>query len=173
VKRAAFVHVYTGAGKGKTTAAVGLILRARGAGLRVYLGQFLKRGDGAEVALLRERCPEVTVEAYGRGRFIRGRPTDRDVEAARDGLRRLREALHGGQYDLVVADEACPAARAGLLPADALVELARGKPRSVELVFTGRSASARLCACADLVTEMRSRKHYFDRGIPARRGIEF
>jgi cob(I)alamin adenosyltransferase len=167
-----YIQVYTGEGKGKTTAAVGLALRAAAAGLRVFIGQFIKAGGSGEIALLQQRCPEIAVEAFGRGRFIRGKPAPEDVEAARRGLSRLREAVSSGAYDLVVADEANGAVHAGLFPVAALLELADARRPEVELVFTGRDAHPDLVARADLVTDMRKIKHYFDAGVPARKGIE-
>jgi cob(I)alamin adenosyltransferase len=172
MRRKGFVHVYTGDGKGKTTAAIGLLVRACGAGMKVYLGQFFKRGDSSEIAVLRARFPEVIVETCGRGRFIRGKPAARDVAAARRGLRRLRAAMLSGEYGLVIADEACPAVRAGLLAAGDLVRVAKDRPDGVELVFTGRGAPRALVTAADLVTDMRQVRHYYDRGAPARAGIE-
>ena len=166
------VQVYTGDGKGKTTAALGLIVRACGAGLRVYLGQFIKRGLSSELKTLRQRFPEVTVEQFGRGGFIKGRPAARDVAAARAGLAKLRAALRSGRFDVVIADEATVAVALGLFPAADLIALVALKPPNVELVVTGRRAPAQLIERADLVTEMRAVKHYFDRGIGARRGIE-
>lgn len=167
-----YVQVYTGAGKGKTTAALGLALRACGGGLRVFFGQFIKGRDYSEIHALRERLPEVTVEQFGHGRFIRGTPAPEEVAAARQGLERLRSVLTGGRYDLVIADEACGAVEAGLFAEDDLLALIDARPASVELVFTGRGAGPRLQARADLVTEMRCIKHYYDAGVKGRKGIE-
>ena len=167
-----YIQVYTGDGKGKTTAALGLALRAAGRGLRVFIAQFLKARPTGELAVLRERFPEITVHRFGRGCFVRGQPTAADVRAARRGYAALRAALRGGQYDLVIADEANVAAKVGVLaPAD-LLQLAEEKPPHVELVFTGRGAPAALLRRADLVTEMKARKHYYRRGVSARPGIE-
>lgn len=165
------VHVYTGEGKGKTTAALGLILRASGAGLRVYLGQFIKKGETSEIRTLAARFPNVTVEQYGRGGFIRGEPTPEDIAAARAGLTALTAALDSGNYDVIVADEACCAVHAGVISCDDLLRLINTKPDSLELVLTGRDAPPALIERADLVTEMRCVKHYFG-DVAARRGIE-
>ncbi len=167
-----YVQIYTGDGKGKTTAALGLALRATGAGLRVFLGQFIKGRASSELHALRERLPEVTVEQFGHGRFIRGAPAPEEIAAARNGLTRIREALSSGRYDVVIADEACTAAQAGLFREDDLIALIDGRPAAVELVLTGRGAGPRLRRRADLVTEMRCLKHYFDAGVDGRRGIE-
>jgi cob(I)alamin adenosyltransferase len=166
------VQIYTGNGKGKTTAALGLVVRACGAGLRVYFGQFLKLGVTSELKTLRRRFPDVTVEQFGRRGFIRGAPTTKDIAAAGKGLRRLRAALRSGAFDVVIADEAVVAASLGLFATADLVALTEMKPPEVELVITGRGAPAQLIKCADLVTEMRPVKHYFSQGVAARRGIE-
>jgi cob(I)alamin adenosyltransferase len=167
-----YVQIYTGDGKGKTTAALGLMLRAAGAGLRVCLMQFLKGRATAELQALRSRFPEVRVERFGRVGFVRGCPTAADRAAAQRGFKRLSRAVRGEGYDLVVADEITLAVSLGLLPLDGLLRLIREKPRSVELVLTGRTADRRLLRAADLVTEMRAVKHYFTRGVSARAGIE-
>ena len=167
-----YVQVYTGDGKGKTTAALGLILRACGAGLRVYLTQFIKRGTFSEIRLLKERFPDVTIRQSGRGRFIRGNPLPDDIAAARKGMTQLRRAMLSGKYDIAIADEANTAAAMGLLPLQDLLNLINDKPANVELVITGRGAHRRVKASADLVTEMKDIKHYFRQGVPARPGIE-
>lgn len=167
-----FVQIYTGDGKGKTTAALGLLLRASGAGLRVFIGQFIKGRDYSEILALRQRFPEVVLRQFGQGRFIRGKPADDEIASALAGLAELAAALRSGEYDVVIADEACTAVQAGLFQEAELIALARGKPDAVELILTGRDAGAGLIAQADLVTEMRCIKHYFTAGIRGRRGIE-
>ena len=167
-----YVQVYTGDGKGKTTAALGLTMRAAGAGLRVFLGQFIKGREYSEIRLLRTRFPEVMVEQYGTGKFIRGIPSPGEVAAGQAGLASLSKALCSGLYDVIIADEACTAVSAGLFAETDLLGLIREKPDSVELVFTGRGAGQALQDRADLVTEMRCAKHYFHAGVRGRRGIE-
>ncbi len=166
------VQVYTGDGKGKSTAALGLALRARGAGLRVFFGQFIKGREYSEIRALREVLPEVTVEQFGHGRFIRGVPAPDEIAAARHGLDRLREVMTGGRYDVVIADEACAAVQARLFTEDDLLALLEARPPAVELVLTGREAGPRLQARADLVTDMRCVKHYYEAGLDGRPGIE-
>lgn len=166
------VQVYTGSGKGKTTAALGLALRAAGAGLRVYFGQFLKARPTCELASLRRLSPPVRVRRFGRRGFVRGRAAPEDVAAARAGLAAAERALRSGRYDLVILDEANVAAAAGVIGVPDLLALIDARPPRVELVLTGRGADPRVLARADLVTEMRERKHYYRRGVPARRGIE-
>ncbi len=167
------VQVYTGNGKGKTTAAVGLAVRAAGAGLRVYFGQFMKNNETGELDAFRALGSRVVVEQYGTGGEIAAPDPQADARAAQAGLERAREALLGGRYDVVVLDEANVADALGYLDAGALLELVRERPRNVELVLTGRGAGGDIRAAADLVTEMREVKHYFRDGVPARRGIEF
>jgi cob(I)alamin adenosyltransferase len=167
-----YVQVYTGEGKCKTTAALGLVVRAVGAGLRVYLGQFVKGGDYSEIRLLRARFPEVTLEQYGDGDFVRGQPSPAAIASARHGLAALNSALLSGLYDVVIADEAPVAVKAGLITEEDLFALINRKPDTVELVLTGRDASPALQARADLVTEMRCIKHYYNAGVQGRKGIE-
>ena len=170
-----YVQVYTGDGKGKTTAALGLLLRAYGAGLRVYMGQFIKGGPAvsSEIKILSERFPEAIVEQYGKAGFICGEPTPEDISRAKDGLRRFADALKSGEYDLMIADEANCAVDLGLLTVDELLSLLDARPPHVELVITGRNAPEALIRRADLVTNMGAVKHYFENGVEARKGIEF
>lgn len=167
------VQVYTGDGKGKTTAAVGLAVRAAGAGLRVYFGQFMKNNETGELDVFRSLSNAITVEQYGTGDELRGTDPQVNAQAARAGFERAREALVSGRYDVVVLDEANVADSLGYLDADSLMELVRARPEGVELVLTGRNARDEVLAAADLVTEMREVKHYYRNGVPARRGIEF
>lgn len=169
--RRGFVHVYTGDGKGKTTAALGLALRAAGAGMRVYFAQFLKRGRYSEVRAL-ESVKKVTLEQFGRPSFVRMPPTEEDRRAARWGLAAVAAALTGGRYDVVVADELCTAVAAKVVTLESVMKLLSLRPGRAELILTGRGAPARILRAADLVTEMRMRKHYFARGVKARKGIE-
>jgi len=173
LKLKGYVQVYTGDGRGKTTAALGLVLRACGAGLRVYFGQFIKRDcNCSEIKALEKYLPSVVVEQYGRGCFIRGKPSAEDIKLAADGLSRLRAAMRSGRYDVVVADEANGAVSAGLFVVEDLISLIDDKPENVELIFTGRNAHEKLVARADLVTDMKKVKHYFDKGVKARSGME-
>ena len=167
-----YVQVYTGDGKGKTTAAVGLAVRAAGAGLRVFLAQFVKGSESGEVGALDLLGDAVTVSLYGTGCFIRDKPTEDDIRAARSGLEEVRQAVASGDFDVVILDEANTATHLGLLEASELVSLMDAKPANVELVLTGRDADPRVVERADLVTEMREVKHYYARGVRARRGIE-
>ena len=167
-----FVQVYTGDGKGKTTAALGLAMRAAGAGLRVYFGQFIKNADYSEIKALARFADCITVRQFGRGCFLLTEPAPEDRAAARRALEGLSEALTSGDYDLVIADEANVAVTLGLIEANDLVSLIDRRPEQVELVLTGRGAPDAVLARADLVTEMRCVRHYYDRGVLARPGIE-
>ena len=167
-----YIHVYTGDGKGKTTAALGLIVRACGAGLRVYLCQFIKGGIYSEIKTLKKRFCDVTLQQCGNGCFIKGKPSQKDIELAHRGLEKLRTAVSSGKYDVIIADEANCAVSCGLFTIMELLQLIDEKPDHVELIFTGRSASKKLIERADLVTEMKELKHYYKKGIKARPGIE-
>ena len=167
-----YVQVYTGNGKGKTTAALGLTLRAVGAGLEVFIGQFLKTGTYSEVSALERLGSPVTLEQFGGKRFIRREPTEEDRKRAAEGLERVREVISGGAYDLVVLEEINVAVSMGLVSATDVLELIRTKPPQVELVLTGRRAAPEIVEAADLVTEMREVKHYYKQGVTSRKGIE-
>ncbi|NOY82048.1 MAG: cob(I)yrinic acid a,c-diamide adenosyltransferase [Kiritimatiellaeota bacterium] len=167
-----FVQVYTGDGKGKTTAAFGLALRAVGAGLRVYVAQFVKGMHYSELDAVKRFADRLTVRQFGRSCFIDRTPAPEDIAVARRGLAAARRALESGEYDVVILDEANIATYFGLFSVDELLELLRNRPLRVELIITGRRADPRLLAAADLVTEMREIKHYFRQGVQARRGIE-
>ncbi len=167
-----YVQVYTGNGKGKTTAALGLTLRAAGAGLAVYVAQFLKKGDYSEIRALQKLAGKITVEQFGQGRFVMGKPSPADVAAAETGLEKIKAAMASGRYDVMVLDEANVAVEVGLFPVSALVALIEAKPDALELVITGRSAHEDIIRRADLVTEMKAIRHYFDNGVDARVGIE-
>jgi cob(I)alamin adenosyltransferase len=167
-----YIQIYTGDGKGKTTAALGLILRAAGAGLRVSLIQFLKEGDYSEIKALRQLVPLVHVRQFGSGRFVRGRPTDEDRALADQGLEAAREDLTSGRYDVVILDEINVAGALGMVATEAVLDLLRQRLPQVEVILTGRRAVTAWCQAADLVTEMKAVKHYFQNGVKARVGIE-
>jgi cob(I)alamin adenosyltransferase len=168
-----YLHVYTGEGKGKTTAAFGLALRAAGHGKRVWIGQFMKARPSGEIAALRDN-PLIVVEQYGDpGCIRRDEVTARHRTHAGEGLARAAAALTSNDNDLVVLDEIDVAVLFGLLSEQDCVELIEARPPQVELVITGRSASPAVIERADLVTEMREVKHYYRQGVQARAGIEF
>jgi len=167
-----YIQVYTGDGKGKTTAALGLSLRAAGAGLKVFIAQFIKMGDYSEIKALQRFSDLIAVEQYGLGRFIKGKPSVEDIEAARKGLEKVHAVLMDAQYDVVIMEEANVAVMCGLFSGDDILGLIAIKPESVELIITGRGADPRIIEKADLVTEMKCIKHYYDQGVQARIGIE-
>ena len=167
-----YVQVYTGDGKGKTTAALGLSIRAAGAGLNVYIAQFIKMGDYSEIKSLQRFSDVITVEQFGLGRFIKGKPSDEDIAAAAKGLEKVRAILTAGQHPVVILEEANVAIMCGLFSVDDILKLIAIKPETVELVITGRGAAPEIIEKADLVTEMKCVKHYYDQGVQARTGIE-
>ena len=167
-----YVQVYTGDGKGKTTAALGLALRAVGAGLKTYIAQFVKGMKYSEIKAMDKFPDRITVKQCGRGCFIHSEPEEADFKMAREGLEEVRQVLASERYKVVVLDEANIATRLNLFSVDDLLELIDSKPEGVELVITGRYAHPRLIERADLVTEMREVKHYYSRGVRARKGIE-
>ena len=166
-------QIYTGDGKGKTTAALGLAVRAAGAGMRVYIGQFIKDQEYHEVPLLRRLGVVVELYGTGQGCLIGKHPAQEDLDAAADGLKKAQAALQSGRYDLVILDEINVAWQLGLLQETQLEQLAKLRPQPVELVYTGRGCPPALLQLADLVTEMQEVKHYYHtKGLLAREGIE-
>ena len=164
------VQVYTGNGKGKTTASLGLALRAVGRELMVCIVQFMKGGGPYGEHLVAERlAPYLTIVTTGRKGWVRqDGPASEDRQLAEEGLGLAREVLTSGKYDLVILDEINGAVAYGLLDVEPVLELIRLKPARVELVLTGRSAHEKIIEAADLVTEMREIKHYYKAGVPAR-----
>jgi cob(I)alamin adenosyltransferase len=167
------VQIYTGDGKGKTTAALGLALRAAGRGLMVFIAQFAKGVFYGELQALKRFEPQITLHQYGRKTFIHDEPTEEDVRLAREGWREIQEVIARGKCDLVILDEIGIALHYRLVTLEEATELVRRKPDTVELVLTGRKIPEELYVEADLVTEMREIKHYYNAGVAARKGIEF
>lgn len=169
----AYLQVYTGNGKGKTTAAVGLGLRAAGAGGRVLMIQFMKGRRYGELEILRG-VANFEVQQHGRDEFVRrDRPDLQDIDLARQGLAAARTAIMSSNYDLVILDELNVALDFKLVSLEEVVALLQARPRQVELVLTGRYAPPEILALADLVTEMREVRHFYARGVQARPGIEY
>lgn len=168
-----YIQVYTGSGKGKTTAALGLALRAAGHGLRVCVVQFMKSNRQAgEVRAAELLAPHLSIHPMGPKGFIRGRPRPIDYQMARRALDLSRDAIQREDYDVVILDEINMAVHFGLVTVEQVLALMDLKPNAVELVLTGRDASPEVIEKADLVTEMVPIKHYFDRGVTSRKGIE-
>lgn len=170
--RKGYIQVYTGNGKGKTTAALGLALRAAGAGLRVYIMQFIKKRRCSEHKALERFSDQITIKQSGTG-FLRGsRRTRKEIEAAHRGLKEIEEVIQSRRYDLVILDEINVATHYNLIDVDDLLKILDSKPPQVEVILTGRYADERVIERADLVTEMKKIKHYRDAGVKARCGIE-
>ena len=168
------VQVYTGNGKGKSSAAFGLALRAIGRGLKVYIIQFIKGGfDYGELYMV-DKLPSLKLKAFGRGKFVTEKPPGKeDVKLAEEALALAEEVVKSGEYDIVILDEINVALDLKLIRTERVVELIKNKPKHVELVLTGRYAPNEIIEVADLVTEMREVKHPFNKGFQARRGIEY
>lgn len=169
-----YIHVYTGNGKGKTSAALGLALRAAGHGLKTYFGQFLKGQDYGELAAVRKLSPLITIEQFGRKGFIHvtENPDEEDIQRAQQGLRKCSRMMKSLEYRIIVLDEINVAVHFNLFPEKKILEFLDEKPDEVELILTGRYAPESFIERADLVTEMKEIKHYYKKGIQARLGIE-
>jgi len=168
------VQVYTGNGKGKTSAAFGLALRAIGRGLKVYIIQFIKGGfDYGELYIV-DKLPNLKLKAFGRGKFVTEKPPGKeDVELAEEALALAEEVVKSGEYDVVVLDEVNVALNLRLISLEKVLELMKNKPKHVELILTGRYAADEIIEAADLVTEMKEVKHPYNKGFQARKGIEY
>jgi cob(I)alamin adenosyltransferase len=168
------VQVYTGNGKGKTSAAFGLALRAVGRGLKVYVIQFIKGGfDYGELYVV-DRLPNIKLKAFGRGRFITEKPPEKeDVKLAEEALTFAEEVVGNGEYDIVILDEINVALNLRLITLKRVLRLIKNKPKYVELVLTGRYAHPEIIEIAHVVTEMKEVKHPFNKGYQARKGIEY
>ncbi|MCD6120928.1 MAG: cob(I)yrinic acid a,c-diamide adenosyltransferase [Spirochaetales bacterium] len=167
-----YVEVYTGDGKGKTTAAFGVAVRMLGAGYRVYIGQFLKKGLYSEIKGFTKWGNAVHIEQFGSGEFIIKDVEINDQKLAEKGLKQCRDAVLSGKYGLVVLDEINVAVSMNILPLNEVLKIIKDKPETVEIILTGRNAPKEIISSADLVTEMVSLKHYYDNGVKARIGIE-
>ena len=170
------LHIYTGNGKGKTTAALGLAVRAACAGKHVYIGQFMKGRQTSELHLPEYFPEQITIVQYGSPKFQtpETEPSPEDIDLANSGLSQLKNSLVSEEFDVVVADELCIAVSLGLLNEEDVLHVIKQKPSSVELVLTGRNAPNSFIELADLVTEMKEIKHYYSsEKLPPRKGIEF
>ena len=166
-----YIQVYTGDGKGKTTAALGLALRSLCAGFSVYIGQFMKGQDYSELSAMKY-FEKLKIVQYGDLHFVHGEADENDKAMAEKGLAAVKEAMLSGAYDLVVFDEINTAVHFGALTEEAVIEVLSLKPEHVEVVLTGRRAPEGFIRIADLVTEMREIKHYYNAGVGSRVGIE-
>jgi cob(I)alamin adenosyltransferase len=168
------IQVYTGDGKGKTTAALGQALRALGHGMRVYMVQFMKGRTYGELLACRECLPNFTIEMSGRDEFVKkGAPEEIDLKMAREGWEKAKRAIRSGNYQMVILDEINVAIDYGLLPLGEVVQFLKEIPSGLEVICTGRYAPLELTEIADLVSEVREVKHHYQRGVPMRKGIEY
>jgi len=166
-----YIQVYTGNGKGKTTAALGISLRAVCAGNKVFFGQFMKGQDYSELKAP-SLLPGLEMEQFGGCCFVCGKPSEKDISDARRGLERMREVLASGKYDVVVFDEINTSMFFNLVSVEEVLQVLDLKPEGTEVILTGRYAPDAIVDRADLVTEMKEIKHYYNKGVDARVGIE-
>ncbi len=169
-----YTHIYTGNGKGKTSAALGLAFRAAGSGLRTIMIQFMKGLPSGETDAAANMGGLITIERYGSRRLCRPDDGSREehIEYAARGYERARSVIADGNFDIVILDEIITAVTFRILAGEAVIALIRSKPKATELVLTGRGASEELVRSADLVTEMKEIKHYYNSGVAPRKGIE-
>lgn len=170
---AGLIHLYCGDGKGKTTAAVGLAVRASGAGKRVIFTQFFKDGSSSEVEALKTLPGIRTIHAQTVKGFYRSMTPEQREQAREDYTALFRQVAAGKDADLLVLDEIVSACNRGVVPETLVTDFLRSKPSGLEVVLTGRNPSPALMELADYITEMRKLRHPYDRGVAARRGIEF
>jgi cob(I)alamin adenosyltransferase len=166
------IQVYTGCGKGKTTAALGAALRASGAGLKVYICQFLKGKYYCELAALK-KIKSIKVEQFGTKCFVGRKPSTKDIELAKLGLKSALKAIKSNCYDLVILDEVNIAIKLGLLGLEDVLNVIEKAPKRTELILTGRYAHPKIIKISDLASEIKEIKHYYNKGVKARKGIEF
>lgn len=168
------VQVYTGNGKGKTSAAFGAALRAVGRGLKVYIIQFIKGGFDYGELHIAEKLPNLKLTAFGRGKFITEIPASKeDVKIAREAFAHAKKVVESGKYDMVILDEINVVLNLKMIEINDTLSLINSKPKHVELILTGRNAPPQIVEVADLVTEMKEVKHPYSQGVPPRKGIEY
>ena len=169
-----FIQIYTGNGKGKTTAAIGQAVRAAGLGLKTYIAQFMKEFPYSELNSLKHLKNWITIEQFCGDEFVYKKelPGEEDLAKARKGLRTAKEKMLSGEYDLIILDEAIVATYFKLIETAELIEIIKLKPEKVELILTGRYCPKELIELADLITDMKEVKHYYQKGIKSRKGIE-
>jgi cob(I)alamin adenosyltransferase len=168
-----FIHVYTGSGKGKTTAALGLGLRAIGAGLKVHMIQFMKGRSYSEIDAVKN-LPNFTISQHGRDEFVnKEKPEKIDIDLAKKGLAHAKDVIKSGKYDVVILDEINVALDFKLISLEDVLNLIEEKPEKLELVLTGRYAHPEIVKLSDIVTEMLEIKHPYQKGVNCRKGIDF
>jgi len=167
-----YVQIYTGNGKGKTTAAFGLALRASGHGKKIFIGQFVKGMKYGELDSIKKFSDTITLKQFGRDCFIENDPEPEDIRIARKGWDLVNTILIENSVDILILDEIGIAIYYKLISTKEVAEFIKRKPSEMELILTGRYMPEELFELADLVTEMREIKHYYQKGVPAREGIE-
>jgi cob(I)alamin adenosyltransferase len=170
-----YIQVYTGNGKGKTTAALGLALRAAGRGKKVYIAQFMKKSDyGEHIAIKKYLKDFITIEQFGLPGFHyqREQVSEQEKQAALEGIEAVKQAMESQKFDIIIMDEANILAWFKIIDIKYILEIMEKKPETLELILTGRNVPQVIKNKADLVTEMKEIKHYFAKGVPAREGIE-
>jgi len=169
-----FVQIYTGNGKGKSTAAIGQAVRAAGFGLKTYIAQFMKEYPYNELISLKQLSQWITIEQFGGDEFVYQKelPDKVELDKATKGLQTAKEKMLSGEYDLIILDEAIVAIYFKLIDTSDLIQFIKNKPTNIELILTGRYCPEELIQLADLVTEMKEVKHYYQKGVTSRRGIE-
>ena len=168
-----YIHIYTGPGKGKTTSALGLGLRAAGAGYKVYMIQFMKGRKYSELESLKH-IPNFTYAQFGRDEFVsKEKPEQIDIDLAKEGFEHAKKIVKEGKHDMIILDEINVAVDYNLIPIEKVLKFIREKPEKVELILTGRYAHPEIIKIADLVTEMLEIKHPYQYGVTARKGIDY
>ncbi|MFC2135467.1 cob(I)yrinic acid a,c-diamide adenosyltransferase [Bacteroidota bacterium] len=169
-----FIQIYTGNGKGKTTAALGQALRAAGHGLKTYVAQFMKDYPYNELRGVKYLNKFITIEQFCNDDFVfkKESPGKDEIQQAKDGLNRAKDKMLSGNYDIIILDEVCVSVYFKLVEIDDLLPIFEAKPENVELILTGRYCPQEWIEKADLVTEMKEVKHYYQDGVKARKGIE-
>ena len=169
-----FVQIYTGNGKGKSTAAIGQAVRAAGSGLKTYIAQFMKEYPYSELISLKDLSQWIKIEQFGGDDFVYKKelPGKEELDKAEQGLQNAKEKMLSNEYDIIILDEAIVAIYFKLIETNDLIEFIKAKPKNVELILTGRYCPKELIDLADLVTEMKEVKHYYQKGVTSRRGIE-
>lgn len=171
MKDKGYIQIYTGNGKGKTTCALGLSIRAICNGYNVFFGQFLKGQDYSELKAV-ELLPNFTIRQYGSSHFVFNNPSKEDINLAKEGLVDIKNEMLNGKYDIVVMDEVNIAIHKNLISVDDVIDILKLRPENTEIILTGRYAHQKLIEIADLVTEMKEIKHYYTQGVMSRDGIE-
>lgn len=175
MNKTGLILLYTGDGKGKTTASFGLALRAIGHGEKVYMIQFMKGSENyGEIQAVRKYLPGFELVQKGMDKFVKkGDPDAEDLRLAREGIDLARKVISEGKYDLVILDEINVAVNFGLISEDAVLDLISLKPDHVTIVLTGRYASEKIMEKADMISEVKEVKHHYKKGIAAQPGIEY